>query len=104
MVDHAVILQAVGVSQVADQPNLPKSYDLRPTILKRTEQDFIGSVLDELKSGKGIQALTGVIHSNNENDTLTFLQPVHRTFYLVILEIACDPFNLPYLQPRLNPR
>ncbi len=104
MVDHAVILQAVGVSQVADQPNLPKSYDLRPTILKRTEQDFIGSVLDELKSGRGIQALTGVIHSHHASEPLTFLQPVHRTFYLVILEIACDPFNQPYLQPRLDPR
>ncbi len=104
MVDHAVILQAVGVSQVADQPNLPKFYDLRPTILKRTEQDFIGSVLDELRSGKGIQALTGVINSNQTSDNLTFLQPVHRTFYLVILEIACDPFNQPYLQPRLDPR
>ncbi len=104
MVDPAVILQAVGVSQVADQPNLPKSYDLRPTILKRTEQDFIGSVLDELRSGKGIQALTGVIDSHQSGDTLTFLQPVHRTFYLVILEIACDPFNQPYLQPRLDPR
>ncbi len=104
MVDHAVTLQAIGVSQVADQSNLPKSYDLRPTILKRTEQDFIGSVLDELRSGTGIQALTGVIQSDYSNDTLTFLQPVHRTFYLVILEIACDPFNQPYLQPRLDPR
>jgi hypothetical protein len=103
MVNHPTRLQSVGVSQVSGKSNLPKAIDLRPTILKRTEQDFIGAVLDELKKG-GVSALTGVIAPKTSDEVLTFLQPVHRTFHIAVLEVVCNPYDVVNLQPRLDPR
>jgi hypothetical protein len=100
MVSHPTRLQAIGTSQVAGT-NRSQTLDLRPTIVKRTEQDFISAILAELQQG-GVSALTGVVTPTT--GPLTFLQPVHRTFYLVVLEVVCNPYNLPVLQPRLAPR
>jgi hypothetical protein len=83
MVDYPTQLQSVGVSQVSGKSNLPKAINLRPTILQRTEQDFIGAVLDELKKG-GVAALKGALAPKTFDEVLTFLQPVHRTFHIAV--------------------
>lgn len=102
VVSRPTSLQSIGVSQVKDKPNVPQSFDLRPTILKRTEQDFIGATLEELKRG-GVAALTGTLPAA-PGTVQMLLQPVHRTFYLSVLEVVCNPYDLPVLQPRLDPR
>jgi hypothetical protein len=100
--EHPVLLQGLGISQLQDKPNLTRQYDT-PLILKRTDQDFIEAILAELESDLGIAALRGQIHPAMSQDLLTLLQPVHRTFYVTLLEVVCDRFNLPILQPRLDP-
>ena len=91
-VEHPVVLQGVGTSQLRDKPNLVPG-DRQPTILQRTEQDFIGTILNELSSDRSVQALSGKINSSSPSQVLKFLQPVHRTFYVVLLEIVCNPFG-----------
>lgn len=99
--DHKVVLQGVGTSQLNGKPNLVIG-NSQPIILQRTEQNFIGKILAELASDRAVQALTGRINPTTPNQVLTFLQPVHRTFYVAVLEIACDPFENLYLQSRLD--
>jgi len=97
MVDHKIILRGLN------------TLFLEPTIVKRTDQDFIAAVLDELKDEyreleEGEIRQTSVSDSSvNDGDKpypLTLFQPVHRTFYLALVEAVCD---LPG-QPRVDPQ
>lgn len=115
--DHPIQLQGVGLSQNGKHLDLLGS--LRPTILKRTDQDFIAALLQELKSAASLPDIerpvpvpaTGkpaIAHSlandRNEDELLTLFQPVHRTFHVALLEVVCNQWNQPFLQPRLDPQ
>lgn len=112
--DRPVALQGLGLSAIA--PALPMKGDRSPTLLKRTDPDFITAVLDELQRDAIFQpnsplhrsALTLSSPSSasaiTEASPFTFFQPVHRTFYVALLEAVCDAFNIPELQPRLSDR
>jgi hypothetical protein len=96
-----VTLQGLGLSGTA--PNLPLRYDQSPTLLKRTDPDFITAILDELQR-EAVFQIDSPIHQSvlTAVAPLTLLQPVHRTFYVALLEAVCDSFDIPELQPRLE--
>lgn len=110
--DRPVSLQGLGLSAMA--PALPLKGNRSPTLLKRTDPDFIAAILDELQRDAVFQpdsplprslvmpsAITGEI---KEASPFILFQPVHRTFYVALLEAVCDTFNIPELQPRLSDR
>lgn len=102
-VHHEVVLQGVGSAQLQDKPNSEFAQGLKPVILKRTDPDFIAGILTELAGDRGVAELSGQIQPS-PNQELTLLQPVHRTFYVAVLEVVCDPFKNPHLQSRLDPQ
>lgn len=96
MVEHNTIFG--GVSRTGIMPPSP------PTILQRIEQDFIGELLDELAGEDGVRVVTDAIKKKiaqtDKDNVLRLYQPVHRTFHVALLEIACD-YQGQY--PRLDP-
>src|SRR5262249_52956775 len=72
----------------------------RPTILQRTDQDFLPAILDELKRDTRREAGQKSLPSTRDaNSILKLFQPVHRTFNVALVEAICDTFG----QPRLDP-
>ena len=107
--DRPVALQGLGLSAMA--PALPMKGDQTPTLLKRTDPDFIAAILDELQRDAIFQLNSPLYRSTltpssaiTESSPFTLFQPVHRTFYVALLEAVCDAFNIPELQPRLSDR
>ncbi|HYJ86487.1 MAG TPA: hypothetical protein VEW46_10550 [Pyrinomonadaceae bacterium] len=91
MVDHPVIIRGLSVAGGSGA---------RPTILQRTDQEFIAAILDELSGAGGLQkAVASVATPNAENAVLKLFQPVHRTFYVAMVEVACDTIGTPRLDP-----
>jgi hypothetical protein len=95
MVEHNAIFG--GVSMTGITPS--------PTILQRIEQNFIGELLEELAGDNGVSVATDaskkkIAQTRDKNKVLRLYQPVHRTFHVALLEIACD-FQGQY--PRLDP-
>lgn len=116
-IDHPICLQGVGLSQNGKPLGLRGS--LQPTILKRTDQDFIAALLRELKSAAslpeferlkdppptGDPAIAQSLANNRDAQrVLTLFQPVHRTFHVALLEVVCNLWDQPFLQPRLDPQ
>ena len=102
--DRPVTLQGLGLSAMA--PALPLKGDQTPTLLKRTDPDFISAILDELQRDAIFQLNSPLYRSTltPAATPFTLFQPVHRTFYVALLEAVCDSFNIPELQPRLSDR
>lgn len=74
--------------------------DAGPTILARTDTDFIQAFLDELAAGDGLAAIGNSMAQAPEDEAyLKLFPPVQRTFNLAVLETGCDVFG----QPRLDP-
>lgn len=74
--------------------------DAGPTVLARTDQEFIQAVLDEVATADGLTTLGKSVATLEPGESvLKLFQPVHRTFNLVTLEIGCDVTG----QPRLDP-
>jgi hypothetical protein len=88
--EHPTTLQGLGASQVPDKPGWGGGNG-RPTLIERQDQNFLNAILNELTAGNSLQGrLTPA-----SNEVLQLLQPVHRTFYLALLEVVCNPFALP---------
>ena len=95
MVEHKTILG--GVNSTGIKP--------APTILQRTDQNFIGGLLDELGGENGVVVATDpsrlkIAQTKDQNGVLKLYQPVHRTFHVALLEVACD---FQGQHPRLDP-
>ena len=89
MVTHPVILRGAGAgtSQV-------------PLIVKRTDQQFIPAILDELTAADGLAGLAAsALNPAAAGATLELMQPVHRTFNVALLDVACDVYGRPRLDP-----
>jgi hypothetical protein len=96
--EHPTTLQGLGASQLSDKPGWGGG-DGRPTLIERQDQNFLNAILNELTAGSSLQGRM----TPGSNEVLQLLQPVHRTFYLALLEVVCNPFALPTLQARLDP-
>jgi hypothetical protein len=73
-----------------------------PTLLERNEQTLIPVLLDELARPNGFEVIEKSVAASQEGGfkdvaTLKLFQPVHRTFYLALLEALCDEFGDPRL-------
>lgn len=73
---------------------------LPPTLLQRTDQDFLAAVLRGLTSADGWQSLAQTQVAAASSGVLRLFQPVHRTFHLAVLELVCERPG----QPRLDPQ
>lgn len=71
-----------------------------PSIVARTDEDFISGLLEELAGENPSSITTTHRPSTGTDSVLRLYQPVHRTFNLALLEAHCDNFG----QPRLDPR
>ena len=98
MVAHPVVLRGLAL----------EGTDAQPTILARSDQDFVNAVLGELEHDAGLNALKQSVMTGMTSRPLKLYQPVHRTFHLVLLELVCDLFQEPQLralgEPRLDPQ
>jgi hypothetical protein len=71
-----------------------------PAIVKRIDQDFIQSLLNQLAASDGLSKVAASRVNPALPGTVSRLyQPVHRVFNIALLEVACDQFG----QPRLDP-
>jgi hypothetical protein len=71
-----------------------------PLLLERTDEDFLTHVLDEL-SATGLPANgdARVASTRDSQHVLKLQQPVHRTFYVAVFDVACDTYGRPRLDP-----
>ncbi|MGG6297039.1 hypothetical protein ACQ4M4_21810 [Leptolyngbya sp. AN02str] len=76
----------------------------QPTLLQRTEQDFLEVLFQELQGASLAAIHSSQAQRRDENQILQLYQPVHQVFHLVLLEAVCDPYDRPELQPRLDPK
>lgn len=91
MVDHGVLLR--GASFLSNAAS--------PAILQRTDDDPVGVLLERLAHEAGRDELARSLAGDRDQDgTLDLYQPVHRTWHLVLLEIACEAPGLPRLDPQ----
>lgn len=73
----------------------------RPAILHRTDDDFIESTLDDLRSAEGRARLQELrARSTDAHGTLKLFQPIQRQFHLALIEAWCD--DMP-TRPRIDP-
>ncbi len=73
-----------------------------PAILQRTDDDPVGVLLEKLAdpAGRGELAASLAARHSPEDGLLELFQPVHRTWHLALLEIACEAPGLPRLDPQ----
>ncbi|MCC9076854.1 hypothetical protein FKZ61_012120 [Litorilinea aerophila] len=76
----------------------------QPTLLARSVQALIPALLAELGSPGGLGGLAAqlpAIRDARFQDmaTLKLFQPVHQTFYVVLVEALCNEFGMPRLAP-----
>ena len=75
--------------------------DQPPVILERQEEDFIGTLLEDLHGDTfGALATNFRPKQTGPDGLLRLFQPVHRVFNLALLEAHCTSFGLPRLDAR----
>jgi len=73
-----------------------------PVILQRTDEDFIGAVLEELAGTRGLEEVLQaekVAGARDQDGRLKLFAPIQRTFHVVLAEASCDVFGEPRLDP-----
>ncbi len=73
-----------------------------PVILQRTDEDFIGAVLEELAGTRGLEEVLKpekVASARDQDGRLKLYAPLQRTFHVVLVEALCDTFGEPRLDP-----
>lgn len=72
----------------------------RPLLLQRSDEDFIESTLDDLRTPAGRQALQALrAAAVDANGTRKLFQPIQRQFHLAVLEAWCELPGLPRIDP-----
>ncbi len=87
--EHDVLLQGA----------FPVDAGTGPSIIQRTDQDFIKATLAEL-AGPTASSVVANHPPASAANALKLFQPMHRTFNLALLEAHCDTFMSPRLDPR----
>jgi hypothetical protein len=102
MVDHPIIIRGANLTQP-----IPLAASTPPTILLRTDSKFIPAILDGLRSDSGRQALAQTeirtqtsINVRDKDHVLKLFQPVHQIFNVALVQLMCDTFGSPRLDPR----
>jgi hypothetical protein len=72
-----------------------------PSLLERTDDDFLTHVLDELTAtGLPASGDARLAQTRDSQNVLKLQQPVHRTFYVAVFDVACDIYGRPRLDPQ----
>ena len=71
----------------------------RPVIVQRTDQAFIPALLNELQRADAPPLQVISPRATAAVTPLKLFQPVQRTFNVALLELACDQFGLPRVDP-----
>lgn len=72
----------------------------KPALLQRSDEDFIRSTLDELRTAQGRQSLAGRrAKATDSQGTLKLFQPIQRQFHLALIEAWCDTPGAPRIDP-----
>lgn len=91
MVSHDIRLEGVRLGEIP-------AADAGPTLLQRTDQEFLPAVLEQLRDREGRRGLAGDVVPTTGGEARLY-QPVHRTFHPVILEAYCERPGRPRLDP-----
>jgi hypothetical protein len=90
MVDHDSFLRGLGATRDSGPP----------LILQRTDDDFVGTTLEQLRTADAYQVvLASAAGARDKDRTLRLYQPVHRTFHLVLVDAYCLQPGSPRLDP-----
>lgn len=90
MVEHPVLVRGAGSTGRVQGPLL----------LRRTEEDFVPALLEDLGDGDGLATvMRGRVTPAPGAPRLVLHQPVHRVFHVVLLEVVCDSVGYPRLDP-----
>ncbi|MEE4190023.1 MAG: hypothetical protein V2I66_00505 [Halieaceae bacterium] len=93
MVNHAISLNGAF-------PGAGNSERLRPTVLELKDQAFLERMFSQLGSSEGRMDLRSQQAATRRDDgTLRLYQPVHRLFNVTLLDISCQQFGMPRLDP-----
>jgi len=71
-----------------------------PSIIQRTDEDFIPALLEELAGQNPAAVVPNYRPAVGDDGFLRLFQPVHRTFNLALLEAHCVQFGTPRLDPQ----
>ncbi|MDB5801313.1 MAG: hypothetical protein JWL63_2252 [Rhodocyclales bacterium] len=73
---------------------------LKPAILQRSDEDFIESTLDDLRTSNGRQGLKALrAQATNANGVLKLFQPIQRQFHVALIESWCSTPGEPRVDP-----
>lgn len=109
MVSHPVVLRGLGFdaasgAPVVTAPRAGGGGKSPPAIVKTTDDEFVEAFLARLATQEGRLELSAALQGGGSADApLALFQPVHRTFYIAVLELACDPYGERGLDPRVDP-
>lgn len=71
-----------------------------PVILRRTDSNFLNAILGGLKTVNGRAALAdSIADTRDASGVLKLFQPVHQVFQVALVELCCDSFRNPRLDP-----
>jgi hypothetical protein len=71
-----------------------------PVMLRRTDREFLPAILNGLKTSDGRARLAqSVVATRDSNGVLKLSQPVHQVFHVAVVELFCDTFGGPRLDP-----
>lgn len=90
---HDVALHGAWSSESSPAPG--------PTLLQRTDENFLATLLAELQSANPGPAVRAARPRPQEaGKSLRLFQPVHRVFNLALVEAHCETHGTPRLDPR----
>src|SRR5262245_57319173 len=73
----------------------------RPTLLQRTDEDFLEAVLDDCRTDDGRRPLRSSIASaRNKQHVLKLCQPLQRLFHVALMEAWCPRPGEPRIDPK----
>jgi hypothetical protein len=91
MVSHRILLRGLGPLSTSDGPLL----------LKRTDQELIPVLLEQLQGDKELTALAPTVaRQPGDPATLRLFQPVQRAFYIALFEAVCELPGYPRVDPQ----
>ncbi|HEX4947622.1 MAG TPA: hypothetical protein VFZ34_13210, partial [Blastocatellia bacterium] len=71
-----------------------------PLIIQRLDANFVEALLNELGEENGVMTVVQSAIQKDSEGSYGLFQPVHRVFHLALLEVSCDTFGEPRLDPR----
>lgn len=72
----------------------------QPLIVERTDREFVKGIYGELRTETGVeQLLRSQAHRRDGTNTLKLYQPLQRTFHVMMVELRCETFGFPRLDP-----